>query len=252
MSSEITDGIKGIELTEEAKKPQDDIVFITDEERAQIINDPVRLQILQVLREGIDDTLTTRSEDPETGTKITREREVKRDIMSVLEIVRQSKECCGPDDQVSKNQVYHHLPKLEKGGFVVKYGTITTGEKGGRTTDYYRRTAKGFVLATGFSTAHDKAIEKKTQHWVSSMLESFDLDVPEDKKQRLIELTNERVRMQSKWRRTIAELVKVDVADKEVLEIYGTLLDYYSTGSEDYMKILREIREILFPDEPPV
>lgn len=252
MSNEITDGLEGIVLTEEAKRPQEEIVFITDEERAEILNDTVRLQILQVLREGIDDTLTTKTVDPNTGDNITREREVKRDIMSVLEIVKRSKECCGPDDQVSKNQVYHHLPKLESGGFVVKYGTITTGEKGGRTTDYYRRTARGFVLATGFSTAHDKAIEKKTIHWVESMLESFDLDVPNEKKERLIELTNKRVRMQSKWRRKIAELVKVDVADKEVLEIYGTLLDYYSMGSDEYMEVLQDIRKILFSDETPI
>ena len=252
MSNEITDGLKGIELTPEAEKPQEDIVFVTEEERAEILNDPVRLLILQVLREGIEDTLTIKSTDPDTGDAITRVREVKRDIMSVLEIVKQSKVCCGEDEDVSKNQVYHHLPKLEAGGFVIKYGTITTGEKGGRTTDYYRRTAKGFVMATGFTTVHDKALEKKTDHWVESMLESFKIDVTEEKKAELIELTKQRVRMQSKWRRKIAQMVKVDVADKAVLEMYGTLLDYYSMGSKEYMDIIWRIRDIFFPGEDPI
>jgi DNA-binding transcriptional ArsR family regulator len=247
MDNEITDNLQGIVLTEEAKKPQEEIVFITDEERAEILNDPVRLQILQVLREGIDDKLTTKSVDPVTNDNITRERDVKRDIMSVLEIVKRSEECCEKDEHLTKNQVYHHLPKLETGGFVIKYGTITTGEKGGRTTDYYRRTAKGFVLATGFTTAHDKALERKTEEWVNALLSSFELEVPESQKGELAELTKKRVRLQSKWRSKIAGLVKVDVANKDVLEMYGTLLDYYALASDEYMETLRKIRSILFP-----
>jgi predicted ArsR family transcriptional regulator len=246
MGDEITDSLKGIVLTDEGKKPQREIVFITDEERATILDEPVRYHILQILREGIDDTLTSESVD-ENGDKIIRVREVKRDALSVLEIVKLSTECCGPDIEISKNQVYHHLPTLEKGGYVIKYGTVTTGK---RTTDYWRRTAKGFVLTKGEWTGGGVTISKKMGPFVETMLQSFDLKVPEEKHKELLELMTKQVVMQSTWRTQIAELVKGDVADKKVLDMYGTLLDYYSAGSKEYVEVVMKIREILFPNQP--
>ncbi|MFW9957593.1 MAG: hypothetical protein ACFFCT_05945 [Candidatus Odinarchaeota archaeon] len=246
MGDEITDGLKGIVLTNEGKQPQREIVFITDEERATILDEPVRYHILQVLREGIDDTLTTESVDG-NGDKIIRVRDVKRNALSVIEIVKLSTECCGPDIEISKNQVYHHLPTLEKGGYVIKYGTVTTGK---RTTDYWRRTAMGFVLTKGEWTGGGVTISKKMGPLVETMLQSFDLKIPEEKHKELLELMTKQVVMQSAWRTRIAELVKGDVADKKVLEIYGTLLDYYAAGSKEYVEVVTKIREILFPNEP--
>lgn len=246
MGDEITDSLKGIVLTDEGKKPQREIVFITDDERASILDEPVRYHILQVLREGIDDTRTTESVD-ENGDKIIRVREIKRDALSVLEIVKLSTECCGPDIEISKNQVYHHLPTLEKGGYVIKYGTVTTGK---RTTDYWRRTAKGFVLTKGEWTGGGVTISKKMGPFVETMLQSFDLKVPEEKHKELLELMTKQIVMQSAWRTQIAELVKGDVADKKVLEMYQTLLDYYAAGSKEYADVVMKIREILFPNQP--
>ncbi|MFW9960680.1 MAG: hypothetical protein ACFFDV_06665 [Candidatus Thorarchaeota archaeon] len=246
MGDEITDSLKGIVLTDEGKKPQREIVFITDEERATILDELVRYHILQVLRSGIDDSLTTESVD-ENGDKIIRVREVKRDALSVLEIVKLSTECCGPDIEISKNQVYHHLPTLEKGGYVIKYGTVTTGK---RTTDYWRRTARGFVLTKGEWTGGGVTISKKMGPFVETMLQSFDLKVPEEKHKELLELMTKQIVMQSAWRTQIAELVKGDVADKKVLEMYQTLLDYYAAGSKEYIDVVMKIREILFPNQP--
>jgi DNA-binding transcriptional ArsR family regulator len=246
MSDEITDSLKGIILTEEGKKPQKDIVFITDEERASILDEPVRYHILQVLREGIDDTLTTESVD-KNGDKIIRVKDVKRNALSVLEIVKLSTECCGPDIEISKNQVYHHLPTLEKGGYVIKYGTVTTGK---RTTDYWRRTASGFHLTKGEWAGGKTTITKKLEPFVDTMLKSFELKVPEEKHKELSELMTKQILMQSAWRTKIAELVKGDVADKDILEMYKTLLDYYSVGSKEYVEVVMKIREILFPNQP--
>jgi hypothetical protein len=220
-----------------------------DEERAEIINDHVRLQILQVLREGIDDELTTERKDEETGDTIIRKREVKRDILSVVEIVKQSKACCSEDEHISKNQVYHHLPKLIEGGFVIKYGTIKTGK---RTTDYYRRTAKGFVITTTMTNAFDQQVEGKLREYYNHMIDNFNLDISSADRKKLHELGVKRTRMQSKWRTKIAKMVKVDVADKKVLQMYEMLLDYYSMGSQEYIETLLEIRNILFPDEPKI
>jgi len=242
MDDTITDSLQGIVLTEEGKIPQKEIVFIIDEERAAILDEPVRLHILQVLREGVDDTITTERTD-ESGDKIIRVREVKRDALSVLEIVKQSTECCGPEVEISKNQVYHHLPTLEKYGYVIKFGTVTTGK---RTTDYWRRTAKGFVLTKGAWIGEGPLAKKMGDH-VKEMLETFELNVTEAEKKRLIELFTKNIVMQSKWRTSIAELVKGDVANKKVVDMYETLLHYYAMGSKEYVDNVMEIRKILFP-----
>jgi predicted ArsR family transcriptional regulator len=231
ITTEITDTLKGIELTKEGKEPQKEIVFVTKEERAAVLDEPVRLHILQVLRNGIEDKITT-VRNEEDGTKHTIEREVRRDALSVLEIVKLSVECCGPDIEISKNQVYHHLPKLEEEGYVIKYGTVTTGK---RTTDYWRRTAKGFVLTKGEWVGGSGTLAKKVKPFVEKMLETFNLDVSEDRKKELFELFIKRTAMQAEWRTKIAELVTVDVADKMVLEQYETLLDYYAMGSKEYV-----------------
>ena len=248
ITTEITDNLEGIVLTKEGKAPQKEIVFVTDAERASVLDEPVRLHILQVLRSGIEDTITSESID-ENGDKIIRVRAVKRNALSVLEMVKLSIECCGPDVDISKNQVYHHLPKLEEEGYVVKYGTITTGK---RTTDYWRRTAQGFVLTAGEWIGGSGTLAKKMIPFVEKMLETFDLKVSEDNKKELIELMINKTVKQSEWRTKIAELVKGDVADKMVLEQYETLVDYYAMGSKDYVANIMRIRDILFPDEPSI
>lgn len=246
ITTEITDSLDGIVLTKEGKAPQKEIVFVTDEERAAVLDEPVRLHILQVLRSGIDDTITSEKKD-ENGDTIIRVRDVRRNALSVLEIVKLSVECCGPDVEISKNQVYHHLPKLEEEGYVAKYGTVTTGK---RTTDYWRRTAKGFVLTKGEWMSGSGTLAKKMTPFVETMLETFDLNVSKDDRKELIERITQKTVMQSEWRTKIAELVKGDVADKMILDQYETLVDYYAMGSKDYLANIMRIREILFPDEP--
>jgi len=248
MDDVITDSLKGIVLTKEGKIPEKELVFITDEEKAAVLDEPVRLQILQVLREGIDDTITTESKD-ESGDKIIRVKDVKRDALSVLEIVKLSTECCGPDVEISKNQIYHHLPTLEKYGYVVKFGTVTTGK---RTTDYWRRTARGFLLTKGAWIGGEGPLAKKMKPYVDSMLETFDLDISDSDKARLLELMTRNTLMQAGWRTEIAELVKGDVADKKVLDMYETLLHYYAMGSKDYVDNVMEIRKILFPKKSSI
>ena len=247
MGGEITDNLKGIVLTDEGRKPQREIVFITDQERAAILDEPVRYQILQVLREGIEDTVTTERVD-ESGDKIIRVKELKRDALSVIEIVKLSPDCCGPDIEISKNQVYHHLPMLEKGGYVIKYGTVTTGK---RTTDYWRRTAKGFVLTKGETAGGTLTLAKMVESFITTMLANFDLKIPKEKRKELHELVMKGELMQAEWRTKIADLVKGDVADKDVLKIYETLLQLYSLGSQEYLDVLLKTRDILFAGESP-
>ena len=118
---EETDTLKGIGITKEGKVKPREIEFVMDSARAKEIDEPVRLQILQILRKGIDDTQTSEEHNEETGERIIRERTVKRNIMSVVEIVKMSPKCDGCDS-LTKNQIYHHLPKLIETGYVIKYG----------------------------------------------------------------------------------------------------------------------------------
>ena len=243
-SMEETDSLKGIKLTKEGKEPQKEIVFVTDEERAEILDEVVRYNILQVLRKGIEDTITT--ETVEGDTTIRTRRKVKRKVLSVVEIVKQSPECCYEGDKITKNQVYHHLPILEKAGYVIKFGTVKTGK---RTTDYYRRTAKGFMLTTGAWGTEEKCIREKLEGYTLKMLDAFNLDLSDEQRAELLELSVKRAKMQHEWRTKIAEMVSLDVANKEILGMYEMLLDYYSVGSKEYMDIIYRIREILFPEK---
>ncbi|TET11829.1 MAG: hypothetical protein E3J86_01825 [Candidatus Thorarchaeota archaeon] len=246
ITAEITDNLEGIVLTKESKKDQKEILFVTNDEMAEVLDELVRFNILQVLRKGIEDTLTTKIIDEETGDTIIRLKIVKRNALSVVEIVKQSPDCCVDGEEVTKNQVYHHLPILVKYGYVIKYGTVTTGK---RTTDYYRRTAKGFMLTKGAWGAEEKRVREKLEGYTDKMLETFNLVLSKEKREELIRLSVKRTQMQHEWRTKIAEMVSLDVANKEILSMYEMLLDYYSIGSKEYMDTINKIRDILFPEE---
>ncbi len=245
-TTEITDSLEGIVLTKEGKVPQREIVFVTNEEMAEVLDELVRYNILQTLRKGIEDTLTTRTIDEETGDTIIRQKVVRRNVLSVVEVVRLSPNCCVDSEEITKNQVYHHLPVLIKYGYVAKYGTVT---KGKRSTDYYRRTAKGFMLTTGAWGTEEKRIREKLEGFTNKMFETFNLEVSEEKHKELLELSIKRAQMQHEWRTKIAEMVNLDIASKETLSMYEMLLDYYSVGSKEYMDVIYKIRAILFPED---
>jgi hypothetical protein len=245
-TDEITDALAGIEAPEETGKfpePMNEIVFVNDPERAEILDDQVRYMIIQVLRRGMDDTCTTRDVDSETGERIIRQRDVKRYSMSVVEIVRMS-ESHDDIDNITKNQVYHHLPKLIEGGYVVKFGTVTTGK---RTTDYYRRTAKGFVLTVGEFGIDNKLMKKKTQHYIDLYARVFDIKISDADEENLMRLMAESMRIEHQGRSKIGQLIKGDVADKEVLSIYEDLVRLYALGDDEWLKIQRKMREVLIP-----
>ncbi|MHA2002735.1 MAG: hypothetical protein ACW975_01025 [Candidatus Thorarchaeota archaeon] len=245
-TDEMTDALAGIEAPEETGKfpePISEIVFVNDPERAEILDEQVRYMIIQVLRRGVDDTCTTRDVDSETGERIIRQRDVKRYALSVVEIVKMS-ETYDDIDDITKNQVYHHLPKLIEGGYVVKFGTVTTGK---RTTDYYRRTAKGFVLTVGEFVLDQKMMKKKTGHYIDMYTKVFDITITDDDRKELAGLMVESMRVEHQGRAKIGQLIKGDVADKKVLSLYEDLVKLYALGDDEWFKIQKRIRAILLP-----
>ncbi|UCE09403.1 MAG: hypothetical protein JSW61_10560 [Candidatus Thorarchaeota archaeon] len=233
------------EMTEEAKRVVTDVEFVRDPKRAAELDDTVRVQILKVLREGIDDTITSESRDEVTGDRIIRQREVKRHALSVVEIVKLSPECVGCDE-ITKNQVYHHLPKLIDAGYVIKFGTVT---KGNRTTDYYRRTSKGFVVTTSHLGAEGKAARRKLTTYVDDMSRSFNLGLTEEQKKEVVDLWVELNALQAQGREKVVSRIRGDVADKQVLKQYDTLVELYSFGNDRVVEVFRKLRSIVFPND---
>ncbi len=241
----LTDTLRNIELTKEGRVPQKELVFVTEEERIHALDDPVRLTILKTLKRGIPDTITTRTRDEESGDLIIRQREVKRHALSVIEIVKLS----AMDDEIepiTKNQVYHHLPRLIEAGLVVKFGTVTTGK---RTTDYYRRTARGFVMATAPRLTSTKLLKSKVIQSIQRLNNVFGFELSDDEKRKLTDLIINAWKIEASSRTKIAEMIKGDVVDSDVLDLYEFLLNVYATGIEEWISTQQQIRGILFPDE---
>jgi len=237
-----TDTIRDIELTDLGKKPLRKIDFVSGEKRVQILHNPVRLLILQILRDGIDDTLTEESYDKDTEVLLTKQQKVRRQAMSVLEIIKTSR--MDSYEALTKNQIYHHLPLLEEGGFVVKHGTVT---KGKRTTDYYRRTAENFVTyGLHYDPSKYSATIKKE---ITSALPFFDFSLSKDDEKELAELLVDAEVMRLKWAPKIESLVSEDIAENRPVEMFDKLLWVYSIGQSEFLQVLSEIRSLLFKDE---
>lgn len=239
---EKTDTLKDIVLTKEGKKPQKEVEFVFDKQKCDELAEQVRFYIIQMLREGIVDTQTTEDFNDETNERIIRQKMVKRNIMSVVEIVKAStqSDCC---EVITKNQLYHHLPKLIDSGYVIKYGTVTTGK---RTTDYYRRTAKGFMLLGADPSADEAHIKRKVSEGREKIANIFDLNISPEKGDELAELWMKSILLQMDYRVKIAKMIRGDVADSEVLELFELMLNIYSMGSDEYVQIQKRMQEILF------
>jgi DNA-binding transcriptional ArsR family regulator len=237
-----SDTIRDIQLNAGGKKSPKKVDFVHGEDRVRILHDPVRLLILQILRDGIGDTFTEESFDEETGVHLTKKKTVKRQILSVHEIIKISKESASYDT-LTKNQIYHHLPLLVDGDFVVKHGTVTRGK---RTTDYYRRTAGNFVT---FGLHYDpEKYSPEIRKEIEEALPVFKLNLSKDEQKALTELVVHAEVMRLKWAEKIERLVVEDIADNKPIEMFERLLWIYATGKEEFLETLSEIRSLIFGD----
>lgn len=242
MNDPVFDSIADIELSEDAEAAQREAMFITDLNTATEFEHPVRIAILTIMRRGIPETSTTESVDERTGERIIIRKPMTRNALSVNEIVNMSKEHADVQE-LTRNMVNHHLPRMVKNGFVRRYGTLRTGK---RTTDYYQRVAKQYVLT--METPHFGSQYLLTQETlrIDRTLQTFKIDLGESEKKELADLLVKCELLKDKWRKDIAALVRDDVTEPEVANMYHWLLDVYATGSTEYMQLFSRIREILF------
>ncbi|MGY5881339.1 MAG: hypothetical protein RTV31_13890 [Candidatus Thorarchaeota archaeon] len=242
MTEEIHDTIAGIKLSADGKKQQKQAVFFTELEDATVIEHPVRLAILQILSKGIPDSVTTKSVDPITHISTITTKPIQRSVLSVNEIVKISKE----DEEFSvltRNQVNHHLPIMLKLKIVHKYGTVTNGK---RKTQYYRRTAKQYVVTMATPYYDEKWLERRESERMERTLRAFDIELSNKDKTDLAFLLTKSELLKDKWRTKIAKLARGDVTEPNLTDMYHWLIDAYAMGSQEYLDIHQRIRKILF------
>lgn len=240
MTEQLPDGLEGLKLTEEGREPRKETDVVHEIERIKALQDPVRIQILEILRIGIDDTLTSKEFNEETNERITREKAVRRHALSIAEIIEISKNT-ESFEELTKNQVYHHLTKLIESEFVIRYGWKL---KGKRRTDYYRRKAKGFITF-GMHYPPDQ-LEESIRKEIQSSMKNYRVDFTEQEMKKFIDLMAQNELMRYKSIGIIQDLVQGDVTEANVIDTFEWLLWIYATGQDEYLKNLTEIRKMLF------
>jgi hypothetical protein len=245
MTSGLPESISEIELTEQGKQHQRGAIFITDVQVASEFEQEPRLSISQILGRGIPDLVVEASVDDKTGVRTIREIPTTRYALSVSEIVELSKNHQDLQE-VTRNQVNHHLRKLVELGFVHKYGTLWVGR---RAIDYYRRSSKYVVIT--MATPHfgeDFLLDREARR-MDQTLSVFDIKLDSDARREVVGLLAKSELLKDSWRGKIADLARADVTDPEVVNMYHWLLDAYAVGNDEYVEIWRRIRQVLFGDE---
>lgn len=240
---QLFDSLKGIILTNEAKKPQRELWIILNEEKAQILNDPVRRKLLAIFREGLDDSVTTEEYNSETKEKIIREKQVKRYCLSVSEIVHQSASF-SKDEILTRNQVYHHLPLLIDGGYLINFGTVINGK---RETTYFRRTAKNIIVAAGSHLdAENDYLTQQSKIIVNEYSTLFTKTFHVEEKDELVKLVAKAGSLQLQMLNEFSKQINQDVTNPKQIEILQNLMDIYAIGNSEYVSTQKKIYSILF------
>jgi len=242
MLAKLPKSIAEIELTDAGQQPQSGAIFITNIQLATEFEREPRLTISQILGRGTSDFIVETSVDEPTGIRTIKEIPTIRYALSVSEIVELSKK--HKDLQkITRNQVNHHIRRLEELGFIHKYGTLWVGK---RAIDYYRRTSK-YVVVT-MSTPHfdeDFLLDREGNR-IDTTLGVFNIKLNARARKEIVGLLTKSELLKDSWRGMIAKLVRADVTDPEVVNMYHWLLDAYAMGNDEYVEIWRKIRKILF------
>jgi hypothetical protein len=245
MNEALPSSIMGISLTPEGTQPQAEVTFITDYQTATEYEEEARLTISRALRRGVPDLLVETTVDDTTGVRTIRETPIVRDALTVSEIVNVCR-AHGDLPELTRNQVNHHLHRMMDFGFVHKYGTLWVGK---RAIDYYRRSSKVIVITMETPSLGEEYLLDREGKRLEKTLGAFNIELRSGAKKEVVALLAKNEMLKDRWRAIIAGLVRKDVTDPEVVNMYHWLLDAYAMGSDEYISIWRRIRRILFGDE---
>ncbi len=239
------ESLKGIILTEEAKKPQRELWIVFNEKQSQILNDLVRIQILSLFREGIEDIIRIEEFNAEKKEKIIRERQEKRHCLSVSDLVHLSSKN-GKDKKLTRNQIYHHIPKLIEGGYLINFGTLTNGQ---RVTTYYQRTAKSIIIAAGnLIEAENNYISRLSKEIIDEYSSVFKKIFTKEEKEELSKLFAKAYSLQLKMVNDFSKQINQDVTSPKEIELLQNLIEIYSIGNSEYLTFQKRIHSILFSE----
>jgi hypothetical protein len=245
MNTQLPNSIIGIVLTDEGKKPQSEAIFITNLQLAAEFEQEPRLTISRILGRGIPDHLVDISIDEQTGVKTVVETPTIRNALCVSEIVNQSKK--HKDLQVlTRNQVNHHIRRMVELGFIHKYGTLLVGKRG---IDYYRRSSKSVVITMATPSFGENYLLDREGNRLEQALSVFNIKLESQAKKEVVRLLTKSELLKDNWRGKIAGLVREDVTNPEVVDLYHWLLEAYAMGNDEYVEIWRKIRKILFNEQ---
>ncbi len=236
------DTLKDIKLTKEGKNPQQEVQYVADWERAEILADKTRDTIIKILRIGIPDKVTREEIDNKTGHRIVIQEHLNRHALSVVEIANLSKNKEYSDSPITKSQVYHHLNKLIENKYVIKYGTVKTGK---RTTDFYYRTSKIFVfskLPGQDKREKDKAIE----YYIERIKEIYGFEIDKEEEKKIIDLVTRADVFETQGREFIIKRAKSDSARTQDIRLSDWLSQIYAFHYKEYIEIMKQLNEILF------
>jgi hypothetical protein len=91
-------------------------------------------------------------------------------------------------------------------------------------------------------------IRRKISEGREKIASIFDIDISPESGNELSELWLKSAQLQMEHRVRIAKMIRGDVADSEVLELFELMLNIYSMGSDEYVQIQRRMQKILFSD----
>ena len=239
------DTLKNIELTEEGKKPQKEVVYVADKEQAEILSDKARDTIIRILKIGIPDKITREEIDDKTGHRIVIQEHLNRHALSVVEIANLSKDPEYSDTPITKSQVYHHLTKLIESEYVVKYGTVTTGK---RTTDYYLRTGQTFVFSK-LPGQGEKEERQAFERYFERMKEIYGFSTDLKKGKKIVDLFMKADVFEAEAREFLIKRARSDIAKTQDISLINWLSILHSFRHPEYGEILKQISDILFESE---
>jgi hypothetical protein len=92
----------------------------------------------------------------------------------------------------------------------------------------------------------EKWLERRESERMERTLAAFDIDLTQKDKTDLAFLLTKSEILKDMWRAKIAHLVRGDVTEPNIVDMYHWLIDTYAMGSQEYLNIHQKIRDILF------
>lgn len=195
-----------------------EIIVVSDPEKIKIMLDETRREILQVMRKDYF-----------------RQGEVTND-MSVSEIAEIL--------DTAPQRIYHHIDKLIGAGFVIK----SREEKKIRSTvTYYRRTARGFIIAYEEMEKNPDLMKERSANFVNSINDAFHLQIPKTEIEKLAKAYTQLWKITNKPFEKITQNLSSNFEGKDIQFLTQSVRAIVNYQDDEYHVAMKAVAEILYP-----